>query len=136
MIIPMLALAAIGLSGCSFSMSLPSFMSDDETGSIKPRPSPLSDQLDAADWRIAQPALARVLAAAETQPPVAWSNPDNGHDGLFQSVGIAFTRDGRQCRAFVAGVSVPESKVMLQGVGCLTDKGEVALNGVGPWKGL
>jgi 17 kDa outer membrane surface antigen len=134
-LLPMLGLAAIGLSGCSFSMSLPSFLHDDETGSIKPQRSPLSDQLDDKDWKIARPALAKVVSAAEDQPPVAWSNPDTGRGGLFQSVGIEFTREGRQCRAFVAGVSGDESKSMLQGVGCLTAQGDVVLANVGPWKG-
>ena len=135
-VVPLLAVAAIGLSGCSISMSLPSFMGDDETGTIKPMHSPLSDQLDLADWRIAQPALAKTLTGVDSQPPIAWSNPDTAHAGLFQSVGLGFTRDGRKCRAFVAGVSGSEVKTMLQGVGCLDDKGEVALAGVEPWKGL
>ena len=130
------AVSAIGLSGCSFSMSLPSFIGDDETGTIKPRHSPLSDQLDLADWRFAEPALARTLTAVDSQPPFVWSNPDTGHGGLFQSVGLAFSRDGQKCRAFVAGVSVDAAKSILQGVGCLDNKGEVAIDGVKPWQGL
>ena len=117
-------------------MSLPSFLNEDETAAIKPQRAVLSVELDAADWRIAQPALAKAMSAVDPQPPVAWSNADSGHGGLFQSVGLAFTRNGAQCRAFVAGVSVAESKTMLQGVGCLTNQGEVALSGVGPWRGL
>ena len=136
LLIPLLGLVATGLSGCSFSMSLPSFLPDDETSSVKPQRSPLSSELDAADWRIAQPALVKAMAATDSQPPVAWSNPDTGHAGLFQSVGLAFAREGRQCRAFVAGVSVAETRTMLQGVGCLGEPGEIALDGVGPWKGL
>jgi surface antigen len=129
------ALAAAALGGCSFSMSLPSFMQDDETGLIKPKRSPLSAELDSADWRVARPALAKALAGADSQPPVAWSNPDSGHGGLFQSVGLAFAREGRNCRAFVAGVNAGEAKSMLQGVGCEGDNGEVALESVGPWRG-
>ena len=117
-------------------MSLPSFLQDDETASIKPRRSPLSADLDPADWRVARPALAKVLAGADSQAPVTWSNPDSGHGGLFQSVGLAFVRDGRSCRAFVAGVTAADSKSMLQGVGCQGDDGDIALEGVGPWKGL
>jgi hypothetical protein len=133
--IPLLALIAIGVSGCSFSVALPSFLNDDETSSIKPKSSPLSDSLDESDWGIARPALAKAMVGLDSQPPVAWSNPDTGRGGLFQSVGVPFTRNGRQCRAFVAGLSIHESKTMIQGVACLADNGEVALDGVGPWKG-
>ena len=117
-------------------MSLPSFFQDDETGSIKPKRSPLSADLDQADWRIARPALEKALAGADAQAPVAWSNPDTGHGGLFQSVGLSFAREGRSCRAFVAGVTAGGSKSMLQGVGCRSDDGEIALDGVGAWKGF
>jgi len=117
-------------------MSLPSFLQDDETGSIKPRRSPLSTELDPADWRVARPALAKALAGADSQPPVSWSSPQSGHGGLFQSVGLAFVREGRTCRAFVAGVTAGESKTILQGVGCQAEDGDIALDGVGPWKGL
>jgi 17 kDa outer membrane surface antigen len=134
-VLPLIGALAAGLGGCSFS--LPSFLhDDDETASMKPKRSPLSDELDAADWRVAQPTLAKVLTSVESEPPAAWANPDTGRGGLFQSVGIAFTRDGRKCRAFVAGVSNQDSKSMLQGVGCLTEKGDVALADVGPWRGL
>jgi 17 kDa outer membrane surface antigen len=134
-VLPLMAALAAGLGGCSFA--LPSFLhEDDETASVKLKHSPLSDELDAADWRVAQPALAKVLASDDPQPPVAWTNPATGRGGLFQSVGIGFTREGRKCRAFVAGVSNQDSKSMLQGVGCLTDSGEIALADVGPWNGL
>jgi hypothetical protein len=132
----LIAVGALGSSGCSISMSLPPFIGDDETGTIKPAHSPLSDQLDLADWRIAQPALAKVLTAGDSQPPVAWTNPGTTHGGLFQSVGLAFTRKGAKCRAFVAGVSGSEEKTILQGIGCLDENGEVQVDGVGPWKGL
>ena len=117
-------------------MSLPSFLQEDETASIKPKRSPLSADLDTADWRLARPALAKAIAGDDAQPPVSWSNPDSRHGGLFQSVGLAFVRDGRNCRAFVAGVTANQSRSMLQGVGCQGDDGDIALDGVGPWKGL
>jgi len=126
----------LGLSGCSFSMSLPSFLHDDETGSIKPPRSRLSDQIDDADWQMARPALAKALAATDAEPPVAWSNPASGRGGLFQSVGVGFERDGAQCRAFVAGISGSESKSMVQGVGCRVGQGDIALDSVRPWEGL
>jgi 17 kDa outer membrane surface antigen len=132
---PLIGALAAGLGGCSFS--LPSFLhEDDETASIRPKHSPLTDDFDAADWRVAQPALAKALTNEEPQPPVAWTNPATGRGGLFQSVGIGFTREGRKCRAFVAGVSNQDSKSMLQGVGCVTENGDIALADVGPWKGL
>ena len=135
-IVQLLGFASVAMSGCSISMSLPSFLGDDETGSIKSQRSPLSSDLDAADWRQARPALVKAMAAVDSQPPVAWSNPDSGHGGLFQSVGLEFARNGRKCRAFVAGVTAGETKSMLQGVGCLSDDGDIALDGVAAWKGL
>ena len=134
-LLPVLALAA-GLGGCSFSMALPSFLHDDETGSIVPQRTRLGERIDDDDWRIARPALEKALGATDSDPPVAWSNPATGRSGLFQSVGLPFAREGARCRAFVAGISDKDQKAMLQGVGCVATPGEIDVADVKPWKGL
>jgi hypothetical protein len=113
------------------------FMSkDDTTGSIKPLASPWSSDLDASDWRIAEPALAQALLHAEPQAPAAWSNPASERSGAFQPVGRAFLRDGRTCRAFVARINVGEASKLLQAIGCQGDAGAVAIDQAEAWKGI
>ncbi len=117
-------------------MTIGPFMSDDETGSIKPAASPLSPDLDMKDWRIAEPILASALLNGEPQAPVKWSNPDSGRSGAFQPVAATFSREGKPCRAFVARIVVADGPKMLQAVGCPGEEGAVALDKVEPWKGL
>ena len=130
------AFCLIGLGGCSISIPLGPFASDDTTGSIKPETSPLSPDLDIKDWRIAEPVLNKALLSHEASAPVEWTNPDSGRSGAFQTVASAFLRDGKPCRAFVARVTLADSVKMLQAVGCAREAGEVALDKVEPWKSL
>jgi hypothetical protein len=129
-----LGLLAISLAGCS--MSIPSFLSEDTTASIKPAGSPLSADLDAKDWRIAEPILAQALLNGEPAAPVRWSNPDSGRSGAFQPVASLFQREGKTCRAFVARVLVPDGAKMLQAIGCPGESGGVLIAQVEPWKGI
>jgi 17 kDa outer membrane surface antigen len=129
-----LSLLAIGVAGCS--MSIPSFLSEDATGSIKPAASPLSSDLDVKDWRIAEPILAEALLNGEPAAPVRWSNPDSGRSGAFQPVAGLFQREGKTCRAFVARVLAAEGAKMLQAIGCPGEAGGVLIAQVEPWKGI
>jgi hypothetical protein len=129
-----LGLLAIGLAGCS--MSIPSFLNNDATDSIKPVVSPLSPDLDMKDWRIAEPILAQALLNGEPAAPVQWSNPDSGRSGAFQPVASVFLREGKKCRAFVARILAADGPKMLQAVGCPSEGDVVAIDKVEPWKGI
>lgn len=131
-----LAALAFGLAGCSMSIPLTSFMSDDTTGSIKPSASPLSPDLDMKDWRIAEPVLAQALQSPAPEAPARWSNPDSGRSGAFQPVAATFSREGKPCRAFVARIVAADGPKMLQAIGCPEDSETVALERIEPWKGL
>jgi hypothetical protein len=130
-----LGLLALSLAGCSMTIPFTSFSNDDATSSIKAA-SPLSPDLDMTDWRIAEPVLARALLDGEPEAPARWSNPDSGRSGAFQPVAVAFSREGKSCRAFVARIAAAGGPKMLQAIGCPDDSGEVALDKVQPWKGL
>ena len=132
----LVALLALGLGGCSISMPLPSFFGDDDvTGSIKPKSAALASAYDSSDWSVAKPVLAASLRPAAPAEPAAWSNVETGHRGEFLTVAGTFARDGRSCRVFIARIVAGESKT-LQGVGCPSDDGEVAVYDVAPWTGL
>jgi hypothetical protein len=131
------AILAACLAGCSMSIPLPSFMSGDATGSIKSRPAPFADDLDDADWRIAEPTLAEALKSGVHDDPKQWSNPASGHGGAFQPVAGAFKREGQTCRAFLARINTAadQSKTM-QAVGCVMAGGAVFVDQAQPWKAL
>ena len=132
------AAAALSLAGCS--ISLPGFIDDQSTGSIKPKAAPaaLSSVYDSQDWRLAEPVLSATLRAKDDDQPAAWSNPETGKHGEFLAVAGSFERDGRPCRAFVARVvgkdGAPDKT--LQGVGCPREGEEAAIYDVSAWSGL
>src|SRR5580704_900506 len=72
------SLVALSTAGCSITFPLPSFMSDETTGSIRPRPAPFSPDLDAEDRRVAEPILAQALKSKPSDNPARWSNPQSG----------------------------------------------------------
>jgi hypothetical protein len=127
---------ALVLAGCSISMSLPSFIDKEPTGSIKPKPSPVSSAYDARDWRIAEPVLAASLRAPGRGGAVVWSNAETGDHGEFQAVDATFTRDGLSCRTFVARLAEANETRTLKAVGCPGESGEVAIYDASPWTGL
>jgi hypothetical protein len=127
---------AVSVAGCSMTFPLPSFMSDDATGSIKPRPTPFAADLDPADWRLAEPSLAQALQSDGSNEPKQWSNPASGHRGAFQPVAGAFKRDGQTCRAFLARIDTPDRTKTMQAVGCLMAGGAVFVDQAEPWKAL
>ena len=117
-------------------MPLPSFIDREPTGSIGPKAAALSSLYDSRDWRIAEPALAASLRAPGEGDPKPWSNPETGDRGAFKAVAGAFAREGQSCRAFVARLVEDQEAKTLQGVGCPSDSGEVAVYDVSPWTGL
>jgi hypothetical protein len=131
-----IGLFAAGLAGCSMTFPLPSFMSGDTTGSVKPRPTPFAADLDPADWRLAEPRLAEALKSDGSNEPKQWSNPASGRGGAFQSVAGAFNRDGQTCRAFLARIDTPDQTKTLQAIGCLMAGGAVFVDQAQPWKTL
>jgi hypothetical protein len=127
---------ALVLAGCSISMSLPSLIDTEPTGSIKPKSSPVSSAYDARDWRIAEPVLAASLRAPGRSAPVVWSNAETGDHGEFQAADETVTRDGLACRAFVARVADANATRSLKAVGCPGESGDVAIYDASPWTGL
>ena len=126
------------LAGCSINVPLPSLMSNDATGSIKPqKAAPFGGDLDDSDWAIAEPRLAAALKAGAEDAPQQWSNPASGRRGAFQPVAASFNRDGQTCRAFLARINgeAGEAKT-LQGVGCLMAGDAVSVDDARPWKAL
>ena len=126
---PAQAMAALmcsaALSACSVAVPLPAFISqDDVTGSIARFVSPLSDKLDPEDWRHVLAALGAALDPQGQGAPVAWDNPLSGLNGAITSVGPAFPREGRLCRAFLAEIGAEET---VQGTGCRDKRGEWAV---------
>jgi hypothetical protein len=118
------------------SFPLPSLVSGDTTGSTKPRSTPFAGDLDAADWRAAEPRLADALKSDAAADPTRWSNPSSGHGGAFQPVAGAFKRDGQTCRAFLARIDTADQSKTMQAVGCLMAGGEVFVDQAQPWKAL
>jgi hypothetical protein len=129
------ALVAFTLAGCSMTFPSRSLLPDDATGSVRAKPSPISDDLDADDWRVAEPKLAQALKS-DGADETSWSNPDSGRGGAFQPVAGPFSRDGHFCRAFVARVDLVDRKTTVQAVGCLMASDEVLVDQVQPWKAL
>jgi hypothetical protein len=127
---------AASLAGCSMSFPLPSLLGDDTTGSIKPRSTPFAGDLDAADWRAAEPSLAEALKSDASADPKRWANPASGHGGAFQPVAGAFRRDGQTCRAFLARIDAADQSKTMQAIGCLMAGGAVFVDQAQPWKAL
>jgi hypothetical protein len=128
-------LVALTLDGCSLTFPLKSFLPEDTTGSVAQKSSPISPDLDAADWRLAEPHLVEALKSSGADE-TSWSNPDSGRGGVFQPVAEPFDRDGRTCRAFLARVDLAGSKTTIQAVGCLLARDELLIDQVQPWKAL
>jgi hypothetical protein len=127
---------AASLAGCSMSFPLPSLLSDDTTGSIKPRSTPFAGDLDAADWRAAEPSLAEALKSDANADPKRWSNPASGRGGAFQPVAGSFRREGQTCRAFLARIDTADQSKTMQAIGCLMAGGAVFVDQAQPWKAL
>jgi hypothetical protein len=123
-------------------MPIPGFVDDEPIGSIKPTAAAPVNPFEAADWRIAEPALRAAMRAQSSAPPSTWSNSDTGRHGQFLAVAGPFKRAGRDCRAFLASIepksegSADEEAKVLQGVGCKRGAEEIVLEDVAPWKGL
>ena len=129
---------ALAQSGCAMSVALPSFFGDDSTASIKPAPaSPTLADVDAQDWPLAEPALAKALRA---EASANWSNPATGKSGAFLGVAASFNRAGQICRAFIARIELsaaaPAPAQAMQGIGCLAQGERVVLSDLTPYKGF
>jgi surface antigen len=131
-----LAFDALALAGCSISTPMPSFIDAEPTGSINAKAPALSSFYDSRDWRVAEPVLAASLRAPGERDPKRWANPETGDHGEFLAVAGPFAREGQSCRAFVARLGDDQDAKTLQGVGCPSDDGEVAVYDVSPWTGL
>ena len=118
--------------GCSISLpgaSMASRVDEDVTGSIvktssrsavRPAPaiSPLSNALDAEDWRRARAALGTALDPQGNGATVAWDNPQSGRRGSFVPVAAPYPVDGQVCRAFIARITTSEAGEQVQGSAC------------------
>jgi surface antigen len=134
------SVTALALAGCSFA--IPSGepvawngnVSDEVTGSIRPRTVELSHALDPEDWRRASAALGVALDPQGAGGSVNWDNPQTQAKGSFAPVGPPYPSDGRVCRAFLADVETKDSHERLQGAACRDKTAEWALIEVRPWR--
>lgn len=131
-----LVLTAASLGGCATAIPLPSFVGiskDDVTGTVQ-QISPLSDKLNAEDWRRAKGALAVALDPQGNGAPVGWENPQSKAKGSFVPVGQAWAKDDLICRTFLADLAGALPQSQLQGNACRDKGGEWRVGKVTPWK--
>lgn len=125
---------ALIVSGCASSLRMPAFVDDDVTGSIAKPSNPLDPSLDAEDWRRAHGAMALALDPQGNGAPVAWDNQQSGAKGSFSPVGVAYPKDDKICRAFVAELSGALAPAKLQGTACRDGSGEWTVGSLHPQK--
>jgi surface antigen len=118
------SLTALSLASCSFAIpggepvSWSGKVSDEVTGSIRPKAPELSHLLDQEDKRRASAALAVALDPQGAGASVNWDNPQTLAKGSFTPVGPPYPSDGKVCRAFRAELEAKDAHERLQGAAC------------------
>lgn len=79
--------------------------------------------LDARDCREATVALAR-METAKVGMQLAWSNPDNGHSGIFTPTSDIKEENGRFCRMYKRDLLVDGKSTTENGITCRTPQGD------------
>ncbi|MBI1866861.1 MAG: hypothetical protein HYS06_00940 [Methylocystis sp.] len=105
-------------------------LSEDTTGAIPAKVSPLSRALDPEDWRRASAAMGTALDPQGDGASVNWDNPQTGAKGFFTPLGQAYPANGRVCRAFLAEVGTKDSHEYLKGAACREKTAEWSLTAV------
>jgi surface antigen len=118
------SVTALSLASCSFAIpggepvSWSGNVSDEVTGSIRPKAPELSQLLDQEDKRRAAAALAVALDPQGAGASVNWDNPQTQAKGSFTPAGPPYPSDGRVCRGFRAEIAAKETQERLQGAAC------------------
>src|SRR5215475_11316654 len=84
--------------------------------------------LDQRDRQLAAQAQQRALEATPTGTPVAWTNPDSGHQGTVTPV-RTFQADGRYCREFQSEVIIGGKPERGFGTACRMPDGSWQIQG-------
>lgn len=132
-------------SGCSLSYKLDSFMGKEgekteHTASIAPAPAPTPKPVTAAappppadtDLAYAKAAAVQVLARTDRGASQPWENPGTGARGTVTALANAYTRDGFQCRDFLASYLRDGSESWLQGDACRIHQGKWSVRSLRP----
>ncbi len=128
-----LALALLA-SGCSLTMHLPGFSSEEEvsaTHSIAPAAPAFPVPLDDEDWRRVNAALALAVDPQGAGLPVNWDNPASKRRGTIEPSGSLAVVGHTVCRPFKAKV-IDGSKPKLAPVETL-HTGQACRTGPGEW---
>ena len=84
--------------------------------------------LDQRDKQLAAQAQQRALEAAPTGTPVAWNNPDNGHQGTVTPV-RTYQSEGTYCREFQSEVMISGQPEKAYGTACRQPDGSWKVQG-------
>lgn len=86
------------------------------------------NMLDQRDKRMAAEAQQRALESAPTGRPVAWSNPDSGHQGTVTPVRTYQSGDS-YCREFQSNVTIGDKNERAHGTACRQPDGSWRVQG-------
>lgn len=127
-----LALALLS-SGCSLTMNLTGFSSDEETtASVTPQVSVFPAPLDEEDWRRVNAALSLAVDPQGAGLPVNWDNPASKRRGSFEQSGALAVVGHTICRPFKAKIVDGLKESQHIGQACRTGPGEWAMRDVKP----
>ncbi len=84
--------------------------------------------LDQRDKQLAAQAQQRALESAPTGQPVAWSNPDSGHQGTVTPV-RTYQSEGSYCREFQSDVVINGKPEKAYGTACRQPDGSWKVQG-------
>jgi hypothetical protein len=131
-------------SGCSLSYKLDSFSGKeekaDQTASLRPTPAaaptppPTAATPTEHDLAYAKAAAAQVLARTEKDAGQPWENPRTGARGTVTPIAGAYTRDGVECRDFLASYIRDGAESWLQGDACRIQQGRWTIRKLRPLK--
>jgi surface antigen len=86
------------------------------------------NMLDQRDKRLAAEAQHRALEAGRTGQPVAWQNPDTGHQGTVTPV-RTYQSGGAYCREFQSDVTIDGKNERAYGTACRQPDGSWKVQG-------
>lgn len=130
-------LLALGLGGCSSSISISSLLpasneekakdSREVTGTLPLQPASLAvaePAMTQTDWTLAKTALREALQRREDGASIPWENPLNGARGTVTPIAAAYERDGFACRNFLASNVRQGRESWFEGTACRMHRGE------------
>ena len=129
--------AALALTACSISTPLgPIFGSsapEASTGSIAPRDPRFATEMTDEDWQQTNAALQSAFDPQAAGRAALWTNAASGHQGSIAAVADAYPEAQRNCRAFVASLSIDGQAHWYQGRACQSGKAPWSIVTSSPW---